>query len=222
MISQYYESDKSFDSLKNKKIEIEELQKSNSDYWYLNTKDYPGWIWKNDIFNDLELNHIRMIGQALCMERATTGKNSEDCLDHRRSMVSWIPINDHTSWIYERLTSHIKMVNEKWFDFDLDKIERLQFTHYNCNENGCYKAHVDPLQWNIPHNRKLSIVVQLSDPSEYEGGELILHNSHENNVIEKEKGHTVFFPSYTLHEVTPVTKGERFTLVGWIHGNAFR
>jgi hypothetical protein len=100
MISQYYESDKSFDSLKNSKLEIEELEKSNSDYWYLNSKDYPGWIWKNDIFNDLELNHIRMLGQALCMERAVTGGSGEDCLDHRRSMVSWIPINKHTSWIY--------------------------------------------------------------------------------------------------------------------------
>ncbi len=161
----------------------------------------------------MELNHIRMLGQALCMERAETGGSGADCLDHRRSMVSWIPINEHTSWIYEKLTDHIRMVNERWFKFDLDKIERLQFTHYNSTENGCYKSHTDPLNWRVPHNRKLSVVIQLSDPSEYEGGELILHNSHDNSFVEKQKGYTIFFPSYTLHEVTPVTKGERFTAV---------
>jgi len=32
----------------------------------------------------------------------------------------------------------------------------------------------------------------------------------------------IFFPSYTLHEVTPVTKGTRYTLVGWVHGPAFK
>jgi len=222
MISQYYESDKSFDSLKDSKLQIEELQKSNSDYWYLNSKEYPQWIWKDDVFDDTEINCIRTLGNALCAERATTGGSGENCLDHRRSMVSWFPINNHTSWIYERLTDHIKMVNERWFQFDLDKIERLQFTHYKFDENGCYKPHIDPLQWNIPHNRKLSIVIQLSDPSEYEGGDLIIHNSHEKCIIDKKKGYTIFFPSYTLHEVTPVTKGERFTLVGWIHGNAFK
>ena len=64
--------------------------------------------------------------------------------------------------------------------------------------------------------------MQLSDPSEYEGGELKLYNGHEPITIKREKGLIVFFPSYTLHEVTPVTKGERYTLVGWVHGPAFK
>jgi PKHD-type hydroxylase len=66
------------------------------------------------------------------------------------------------------------------------------------------------------------LVVQLSDPSEYEGGELRLHTSQEPVIIRKEKGMVVCFPSYTLHEVTPVTRGERYTLVGWVHGPAFK
>ena len=101
-------------------------------------------------------------------------------------------------------------------------IENLQFTYYNSEEQGCYKAHVDPNCWSLPHNRKLSIVVQLSSPEEYEGGELKLYNSHEAITIKKEKGLVVSFPSYTLHEVTPVTKGERYSLVAWVHGPSFR
>ena len=101
-------------------------------------------------------------------------------------------------------------------------IGRLQFTFYDGNEEGCYKSHIDPLNWTNPHNRKLSFVLQLSDPSEYEGGELKLYNAYEPTTIKREKGLIVFFPSYTLHEVTPVTKGERYTLVGWVHGPAFK
>ena len=81
---------------------------------------------------------------------------------------------------------------------------------------------MDPLNWKIPHNRKLSVVVQLSDPEEYEGGELKLHTSYDPIIIKKERGMIVSFPSYTLHEVAPVTKGERYSLVAWVHGPAFR
>jgi PKHD-type hydroxylase len=64
--------------------------------------------------------------------------------------------------------------------------------------------------------------MQLSDPSEYEGGDLLLHTGDEPIVINKQKGMLVMFPSYTLHEVTPVTKGERYSLVAWVHGPKLR
>ena len=112
--------------------------------------------------------------------------------------------------------------NEKFFKFDLTMIEKLQFTEYSADELGCYDQHIDPLVWCVPHNRKLSFVLQLSDPSEYEGGDLKLYTSKEPTVVTKMKGLAVFFPSYILHEVTPVTKGTRRTLVGWVHGPSFK
>ena len=51
---------------------------------------------------------------------------------------------------------------------------------------------------------------------------LLLYNSAEPTIIQKEKGMIVCFPSYTLHEVTPVTKGERYSLVAWVHGPKLR
>jgi len=113
-------------------------------------------------------------------------------------------------------------MNDQFFEFDLDKIERIQFTYYDSKENGMYDKHIDPLPWNIPYNRKLSLVVQLSDPTEYEGGELLLYTSKEPTSIKKQKGLTTFFPSYVLHECTPVTKGERYVLVAWVHGPPFK
>ena len=218
MISNYFTPKIDFDSI----IDNDPIKNSRGDYWYLNSHNYEQYSWSTEVFSDEEIDNIRVLGIRLNTERAETGGKGKDCLDHRRSFVSWFPTNDLTSWVYQRLTSAVNKNNEKHFKFNLTMIERLQFTFYDGNEEGCYKSHIDPLNWNNPHNRKLSFVLQLSHPSEYEGGELKLYNGGDPITIKREKGLIVFFPSYTLHEVTPVTKGERYTLVGWVHGPAFK
>ena len=64
--------------------------------------------------------------------------------------------------------------------------------------------------------------MQLTNPNEYSGGELWLHQGPEPMIIEKHQGQLTLFPSYTLHEVRPVTKGERYSLVCWVNGKPFR
>jgi PKHD-type hydroxylase len=215
MTSDFFSNKNSFDAIQ------DPIQNNWSPYWHLKTQEYEPFCWNTGVFTPEEIERIKVIGCRLGMNRAETGAG-ENCLDHRRSFNSWIPPNEHTSWIYQRLTAVVQQNNEKFFNFDLSMIESLQFTYYSSKEEGCYKAHVDPNCWKVPHNRKLSIVVQLSDPSEYVGGELKLHTSHDPIVINKESGMVVMFPSYTLHEVTPVTKGERYSLVAWVHGPAFK
>lgn len=216
MTSNYFSNKNSFDLIE------DPIHNSWGQYWHLSSKEYEPYCWNNQVFTEDEIERIKVIGKRLEIKRAQTGGMGENCLDHRRSFNSWIYPNEYTSWIYERLTTLIIQNNENYFNFDLTMLEHLQFTYYTSEENGCYKGHIDPLCWKVPHNRKLSIVVQLSSPDDYEGGELKLYNSHEPTVINKEKGLIVTFPSYTLHEVTPVTKGERYTLVAWVHGPPFK
>ena len=111
-------------------------------------------------------------------------------------------------------------MNSKFFNFDLyGFIEGFQFTHYK-EPDGKYKKHVDRgLNIQI---RKLSLSIQLSDPNSYKGGDLILHYQDTPIILPKEQGKLLMFPSYTMHEVTPVTKGERYSLVAWITGPQFR
>jgi PKHD-type hydroxylase len=71
-------------------------------------------------------------------------------------------------------------------------------------------------------SRKLSIAVQLTDPSEYEGGNLQVKTSSEPQNVRKQRGLITIFPSYVLHQVTPVTQGSRQSLVAWVSGPAFR
>lgn len=217
MTSKFFNYDHSFDFL----MDHDPLRKPGAEYWYLKSHDFQTYSWASDFFTDKEIRSIIISGKRLQPKRSTTGVG-ENCLDHRRSFTSWISPNDSTAWLFEKLAYLINDHNEKYFQYDLNMIERLQFTYYNSEENGMYKQHTDPLNWSVPHNRKLSLVVQLSDPKDYEGGELKLYNGHEPITVDKEKGMIVCFPSYTLHEVTPVTKGERYSLVVWVHGPAFK
>lgn len=218
MISDYLISHSTLDDIQPLKQNY--TQDTTDQYWYLNRHEYSPFAWHDSVFNEDELNSIIKIGKSLHIERGNVG--DPNVFDYRKSMISWIPINQANCWIYERLNQVVNDMNQRFFQFDLNKIEKLQFTYYNSEEEGYYKQHVDPLCWNIPHNRKLSVVVQLSSPSEYEGGDLVLYNSRDGMKIEKKKGMTAFFPSYTLHECTPVTKGERYSLVAWVHGPPFK
>jgi PKHD-type hydroxylase len=64
--------------------------------------------------------------------------------------------------------------------------------------------------------------VQLADPSEYEGGNLQVMTSGQPQTVRKQRGLIAVFPSYVLHQVTPVTQGSRQSLVAWVSGPAFR
>jgi PKHD-type hydroxylase len=71
-------------------------------------------------------------------------------------------------------------------------------------------------------SRKLSLVLQLTDPSEYEGGNLQVLIGSEPLNVEKRRGLICAFPSFTIHQVTEVTKGSRQSLVVWLSGPPFK
>ena len=108
-------------------------------------------------------------------------------------------------------------MNKKYFEYDLDYISDLQFTVYNGDTNDFYVKHIDTL-YESTGIRKLSFSIQLSHPDNYEGGELQLHYSNTPDIAKKEQGSMTIFTSHSLHEVTPITKGIRYALVGWVVG----
>jgi PKHD-type hydroxylase len=125
-------------------------------------------------------------------------------------------------WVFRRVTDITLNLNERFFKFDLFGLnEGFQFTNYEA-PSGKYGKHVDR-GMNIPV-RKLSISIQLTNPEEYEGGELKLYDGddEEASVMDKTQGTLIIFPSYVLHEVMPVTKGERNSLVTWVTGKQFK
>lgn len=124
-------------------------------------------------------------------------------------------------WVFRRMTDIVTEMNSRFFKFDLHQIQNLQYTTYGVG--GYYDKHVDMLYSASQSNhRKLSFSIQLSDSDSYEGGDLLIHTGLEPYVATRKKGSAIFFPGYVLHEVTPVTKGERHSLVGWVVGPRLR
>jgi PKHD-type hydroxylase len=142
----------------------------------------------------------------------------------RISPVSWIRSDKpENTWIFEKIVQCIEETNNKYFNYDLKEIQSLQFTVYDSEEKGFYDKHIDTEPTLIDGViRKLSISIQLSEPEDYEGGKVLLHVGGDPIEVPKNRGTAIFFPSYTLHEVTPVTKGIRYSLVAWITGPKFK
>lgn len=138
----------------------------------------------------------------------------------RRSQISWLENNPNTKWVFEKLGHVASQLNADNFRLDLMGFgEKLQLTNYDQSENGMYGWHQD---YGNGISRKLSLVVQLADPSEYEGGNLQIMTTGNPVNVRKQRGLIAAFPSYVLHQVTPVTQGSRQSLVAWVSGPAFR
>jgi PKHD-type hydroxylase len=148
------------------------------------------------------------------------GKNTEV----RKSKIYWIPKNQEWAELYQKIMNLVGHCNKEFYNFDISSLtENLQFTEYDESYQGHYDWHFDVGEGALNCGRKLSVVVQLTDPSKYEGGELQFSMDGDKILVaEKEQGTVIIFPSYMRHRVTPVTKGRRHSLVTWITGPPFR
>lgn len=140
---------------------------------------------------------------------------------YRSSHINWIEKNDASYDIYKKLIRFVKDANKNMWNFRLNSFtEDLQYSEYSSETNGHYDWHLD-IGENQSSTRKLSISIQLSDPEDYEGGELQFLTGRHIRIAPKSKGTMILFPSYMLHRITPVTKGVRKSLVYWVHGEPF-
>ena len=137
----------------------------------------------------------------------------------RKSNVSFLTGNDW-NWLYDKLCLAVNHVNTTNYSKFLYGIEPLQYAEYDSNYRGFYGAHTDSdiVNSSISTERSLSFSVQLSAPSEYEGGDLKIYHGNTTYIGNKNLCCITFFSSNLLHEVTPVTSGFRKSLVGWVVG----
>ena len=139
--------------------------------------------------------------------------------EKRKSDVSWLFPSEENSWVFEKIKKCIIDLNNQFFKFDIEGIsEGLQYCSYK--KGDFFNRHIDRTYGIII--RKLSLTVQLTDEEDYEGGELVLFNGSVETIVKKKQGHAVVFPSFVEHEVKPVTKGKRESLVAWITGPQFK
>lgn len=184
-------------------------------------------FWRGDPVNADSIQRALELCEKLPREPATVGggKAYNELTKTRRSEIAWVPFPGEnkevdTEWLYALLTAVSVKINQDFFGFRLyGFMERLQYTVYDA-PGAHYSYHVDS-QGADKYPRKLSFSFPLDKPTTFEGGELWVAGIEES-VIPKDWGVVHYFPSYSSHRVTPVTKGTRRSIVGWISGEDFQ
>lgn len=190
--------------------------------WMFNKDSVENWAYLSDFLTDAECDHIIEIAKRDKLKSSAIGDHKGSSVDseYRNSLETFISVNKETQYLYSKLSGAVEYLNSKFFNFDLwGFAEPLQFTEYIA-PNGKYDSHIDCLY--DSRVRKLTAVVQLTDPSTYVGGDLEIIDSETPTKMIRTRGCLLAFPSYKLHRVTPVTEGTRNTLVGWVTGPCFK
>jgi len=199
-----------------KNTELTELNKFTNPSWNFHLDQVYSYAYTKKVFSKIECEKIIKIAKNEGLIKGNTrGKT-----DVRLSNITWLYANDDLEWVFRKITDVVLFLNNKYFNFDIFWLnEGLQFTNYKAPSDK-YEKHVDRAQGILV--RKLSLSIQLTDPKDYEGGELFLYEDKKGLEMSKEQGTLVLFPSFILHEVKPVTKGERNSLVSWVTGKQFK
>ena len=160
--------------------------------------------------------------------------------DKRNAKNAWVPTNH---WVAGFVWHYVQRANRENFLYDLTNIdgESLQYTvygegeyygwhndsglsaHYKPvsvgNRQNCEQVTQDFINENCEKIRKLSFSLLLSNPDNYEGGNLqLLDEAGKSYIAPRQRGTIILFDSRTQHRVQKVTKGVRKSLVGWTVG----
>ena len=203
-------------------------------YWYFKSALTPKFcddVIKHGLNNTETLARTGGYGG-----KELTKDQIKDMKRKRNSDVTWF--ND--TWIYKEIHPYIHQANQSaGWNFEWDRSESCQFTKYKPGQY--YDWHCD--SWEKAYKekgpttgkiRKLSVTCQLTDGSEYTGGELefdfrnydphmreeIKHLKQAKEILPK--GSIIVFPSFLWHRVKPVMKGVRYSLVLWNLGYPFK
>ena len=146
--------------------------------------------------------------------KGLVGGEGNEKLEYRKAKVHWLETNNLMA---RTLWSYILEINQNFWQLNLDGYQKAQLTKYD--DECFYEWHKDA---DYGHGliRKLSAVLQLSKPEDYNGCELQLFNGA-NELEElpiKKQGSVIIFKSDEWHRVTRLLEGTRYSLVMWVTG----
>lgn len=183
------------------------------------------WSFWAGAFTPEECSKILEDGLKLEGRDATlgvSGMTENTNTNYRRSKTRFIQATDPTfEWVFDRIWKMGLRVNREWFNFHITNLSYIQLAEYDESYQGEYKKHQDVFYISgNEYHRKLTCLIQLTDTSEYEGGEFEVYDLNEypdaNSI--KQQGTAIFIPSFVTHAALPVTKGTRYSLAVWFEG----
>jgi len=199
--------------------------------WHLKEPDVnPMSMVAEQLFSREECSAIIKIGHELGLVKdsgyfqySSTAVGDTGVLGHKDlRKSSTVVISDQDEqyfWLWQKCTDMIYNFN-KTFQYDLTYIESLQISCYDDSKD-YYDKHHDVLFKSF-QTRKLTFSIQLSESTDYVGGNLELYHEREPLQLSRNMGTANIFPSFVPHGVTPVTSGKRYCLLGWVCGPKFK
>lgn len=204
---------------------------------YVFNKEERNWLPCITVFDLFSPEESKLLSQTLSVIEPVTATVMSEYTDNpdkieqvskynsdiRKSVIRWVPYQNGYDWFFARMARTVIEVNRMYYNFQLTGfLEDMQYTEYYGDTNDKFDWHQDSGAGSIS-SRKLSVTVQLSDPSEYEGGNLLINNGGSGSeTAPRSIGCATIFPSWQLHCVEPVISGVRKSLVVWTTGEPFR
>jgi len=193
--------------------------------------DFPShvqWSAENRLLSPPECDSIIQFGHLIGFGKAAIGSPGASRVDesYRCVEVATLPFIEKFDWLYQRLTQKVQYANDDFYGFDLSGLcEPLQLLRYVAAQDGGVAGHYDWHQdfgADYMGRRKLSVVINLSDPADYDGCRLTIMHHRQETLPYVGRGDAVLFPTWTPHMVSGVSRGMRYALACWVHGAPFR
>lgn len=190
-------------------------------FYPANLAKYTTWLSYDNHFTEQECQDIIDLSKQYDANVPLFPDNNGNMVTNTsyvNSTIRNIPWGENSDWIFQKLYPIFYNSNKEYWNFELNGIfEALDIIEY---DHGSMIWHADSLVSNTS-TRKLTASIQLTDPSEYEGGDLELFVGE---VVQAPKGlgTVILYPSYIYHQVTEVTGGIRTSMVVHTHGRPFR
>ncbi len=205
-------------------------------YWQIPTpqqEEFPPFVQYKALLSPPECEAIIAAGESLGLYPGTIGNGLNTAAvedkSYRQVKTTLLPpirMGDSPldlRWLYQRLQDRVQWTNRDYYGFDLNGFdEGIAFLKYEAGDQpGHYRWHQD-FGGGPSSLRKLSIVAQLSKPTDYQGCELRMFTNCDFAPDTKGQGDVIIFPSWTPHMVTPIDHGVRYSLAIWVAGPRFR
>lgn len=183
-------------------------------------QNFSEFVYYNGLMQPVDINRINQLWDKEKSEKAAVNSEEQYNEELRKSSVIALEPEEQTQWIFDKLGLACLQCNKERYHFDLRGFfEPLQLAEYGVGD--FFDWHLD-FGTAFSSSRKLSISVQLSPENSYEGGDLEFMINQKTVSAPRKQGTVIIFPSFIMHRVTPITKGTRRSIVGWIGGAPFR
>lgn len=174
------------------------------------------WVVCSELLPRETCDDLVALGRSFPRDKPTV-VGQDRLKSHRVGYVHMLPSVPETQAVYQLLWDTAVDATERHYRLALSGITRMpHYVEYHAGR-GHFHWHNDYSHESAESPRKLTVIVQLSDSGDYEGGDLEVFGAV-TTVLPRDRGSVICLPSFVPHRVTPVTAGVRRIIVAWIAG----